>query len=200
METVVLNPLILAQGSYGATIRRPGLRLAGVVIGGLRATLTVIALMANTGDVTSWMIAFFATLLPSAYVALGTPRFSYFGIPVTATAPSTVFVGGAEESGSVCICGFFRARRHLAGSGVPTAVSHVIAVGVHRRWRRGAVSNRGFPPQLRATNDSIALAISPGTSTIGKCDVASNLRTLNQGWLAANASCAARNDASVGCA
>jgi uncharacterized membrane protein YccC len=85
IETVVLNPLILAQGSYGATIRKAGLRLVGVVVGGMLAALTVVAVSPNTGDVTVWLALFFAILLPSGYMALGTPRLSYLGIQIAAT-------------------------------------------------------------------------------------------------------------------
>jgi hypothetical protein len=85
LETIVLNPLILAQGSYGATIRKVGLRIAGVIVGGLFAILTVIAVSPNTNDVAVWLLVFFAVLLPGAYIALGSPRLSYLGIQVPAT-------------------------------------------------------------------------------------------------------------------
>ena len=85
LETVVLNPLILAQGSYGATLRKAWLRIAGVIIGGVLAVLTVATLMANTDDVTVWLVAFFALMLPCAYVSLGTERLSYLGVQIAAT-------------------------------------------------------------------------------------------------------------------
>jgi uncharacterized membrane protein YccC len=85
METVVLNPLILAQGSYGATLRKAWLRIIGVVLGGLLAIAMVVALMSNTDDVTVWLLAFFAVMLPCAYLALGTERLSYLGVQVAAT-------------------------------------------------------------------------------------------------------------------
>jgi hypothetical protein len=85
LETIVLNPLILAQGSYGATIRKAGLRIAGVIAGGLLAALTVVAVTPNTGDVTIWLALFFVILLPNAYVALGTPQLSYLGVQIAAT-------------------------------------------------------------------------------------------------------------------
>lgn len=85
METVVLNPLILAQGSYGATMYKAWLRISGVVLGGLLAILTVIGLMPNTNDMTVWLAAFALVTLPCAYVALGSERLSYLGVQVAAT-------------------------------------------------------------------------------------------------------------------
>lgn len=85
METVVLNPLILAQGSYGATLRKAWLRLAGVLFGGGLSVLTVIGLMPNTGDVTVWLVAFFAVMLPCAYLSLSGEDLSYLGVQIAAT-------------------------------------------------------------------------------------------------------------------
>ncbi|MBX3027265.1 FUSC family protein [bacterium] len=79
LETAVLNPLILAQGSYGATLRQTWLRLGGVLLGGVVAVLTVIAFMANTNDVALWLLFFFLLMLPCAYVALGGVRYAYLG-------------------------------------------------------------------------------------------------------------------------
>jgi len=94
METVVLNPLILAQGSYGATIRQTWLRCAGVVAGGAVAVLTMIAVMPNTGDVGVWLMVYFAVLLPCVYVALGTPRLSYLGLQTAITFMIVIVADG----------------------------------------------------------------------------------------------------------
>ncbi len=94
METVVLNPLILAQGSYGATIRQTWLRFAGVLAGGAAAVLTMIAVMPNTGDVTVWLVVFFAVVLPCIYVALGTPRLSYLGLQTAITFMIVIVADG----------------------------------------------------------------------------------------------------------
>lgn len=79
LETSIVSALLLAQSSYGATIRQAGLRIAGVLAGGLLALLTVIAVMPNTGDVTLWMAVFSAVMLPCTYLSLGSPRISYLG-------------------------------------------------------------------------------------------------------------------------
>ena len=79
LETAVLNPLILAQGSYGATLRQTWLRFAGVLLGGVLAVLTVIGFMANTDNVGVWAIYYFALMLPCTYVTLGSVRLAYLG-------------------------------------------------------------------------------------------------------------------------
>jgi hypothetical protein len=85
LETALLNPLILAQGSYGATLRQTWLRLAGVLLGGVIAILTVVAFMANVDNVGAWLMFFFALMLPCAYVALGPVRYAYLGQQVAYT-------------------------------------------------------------------------------------------------------------------
>jgi uncharacterized membrane protein YgaE (UPF0421/DUF939 family) len=85
LETAVLNPLIIAQGSYGATLRQTWLRVAGVLLGGVVAVLTVIAFMANTDDVTPWLMLFFVLMVPCAYVSLGGVRYAYLGQQVAIT-------------------------------------------------------------------------------------------------------------------
>lgn len=85
METVVLNPLILAQGSYGATLRKAWLRITGVMAGGAAAVFIAASVMPNTGDLGVWLMVFFFIMLPCAYVSLGTARFSYFGLQIAAT-------------------------------------------------------------------------------------------------------------------
>jgi len=85
LETIVLNPLLLAQGSYGATLRRSDLRLVSVFVGGAISALTTLLVMNNTTEPAIWLLVFFAVVLPSAYVALGTARFGYFGMQVATT-------------------------------------------------------------------------------------------------------------------
>ncbi len=85
LETAVLNPLILAQGSYGATLRQAWLRMAGVLLGGVLAILTVIGFNANVSDVTVWLAFYFAIMVPCAYIALGGPRLAYLGLQTAIT-------------------------------------------------------------------------------------------------------------------
>ena len=85
LETIVLNPLLLTQGSYGATLRRADLRLISVFVGGVISALTTMLFMPSTTEPALWLLLFFAVALPSAYVALGTARFGYFGLQVATT-------------------------------------------------------------------------------------------------------------------
>ncbi len=124
METVVLNPLILIQGSYGATVRKAGLRLAGVAIGGLLAILTVITVMPNAGDMTTWIVVFFAVLLPWAYVALGSPKLSYFGVQVAATYMIIMVANGPVVDVQVALWRFFGT---LVGAALLLGVFQVVA-------------------------------------------------------------------------
>lgn len=85
LETIVLNPLLLAQGSYGATLRRSDLRIISVFVGGVISALVTVLVMPNTTEPAVWLLVFFAVVLPSSYVALGTARFGYFGVQVATT-------------------------------------------------------------------------------------------------------------------
>lgn len=71
LSTLLWNPMLVAQTSYGATIRKAWLRLGGVVVGGALAILTIVLVFANTGDVAVWLAAFFAVILACQYLVLG---------------------------------------------------------------------------------------------------------------------------------
>jgi uncharacterized membrane protein YccC len=83
--TAMWNPLFIAQSSYGATIRKAGLRVAGVVLGGVLALLTSIAVMPNITSVGALMLVFFVVILLCQYVALSGPRLSYAGMQTAFT-------------------------------------------------------------------------------------------------------------------
>lgn len=124
LETVVLNPLILVQGSYGATIRRAWLRLAGVVAGGILAIATVVSVMANTDDVAVWLVVFAAVLLPCAYIALGTERFGYFGTQVAATFMIVLVADRPVTDPDEALWRFYGT---VLGAGILFAVFQVVA-------------------------------------------------------------------------
>jgi len=71
LSTLLWNPMLVAQTSYGATIRKAWLRLGGVVVGGVLAILTIVLVFANTGDVAVWLATFFLVILACQYVVLG---------------------------------------------------------------------------------------------------------------------------------
>jgi uncharacterized membrane protein YccC len=79
---VLWHPAFLAVSSYGATIRRAGTRLVGTLIGCLLAIVATIAVLPNLSELPALALVLFAVTVPSAYVALGGPRFSYVGVQI----------------------------------------------------------------------------------------------------------------------
>jgi len=79
---ILWHPAFLAVSSYGATIRRAGTRFVGTVIGCLVAIVATIAVMPNLSELPALALVLFAVTVPSAYVALGGPRFSYVGVQI----------------------------------------------------------------------------------------------------------------------
>ena len=79
---VLFHPAFLAVSSYGATIHRAGTRLAGTVIGCFVAIVATIAVTPNIFELPALALVLFAVTVPSAYVALGGPRFSYVGLQI----------------------------------------------------------------------------------------------------------------------
>ena len=92
--SILFHPVFLAVSSYGATIRRAGTRLAGTVIGCLVAIVATIAVMPNIYELPALALLLLIVTVPSAYVALGGPRFSYAGLQVVV---AFVIVGLAEQ-------------------------------------------------------------------------------------------------------
>jgi len=70
LSTLLWNPLLVAQTSYGATIRKAWLRLAGVVAGGVLSLLTMVLVFANTSDLTALLAVVFAVVVACQYAAL----------------------------------------------------------------------------------------------------------------------------------
>jgi len=79
---ILWHPAFLAVSSYGATIRRAGTRFAGTLIGCLAAIVATIAVMPNLSELPALGLVLFAVTVPSAYLALGGPRFSYVGVQI----------------------------------------------------------------------------------------------------------------------
>src|SRR5215467_4100366 len=79
---ILFHPAFLAVSSYGATIRRAGTRFTGIVIGCLIAIMTTIAVMPNISELPALALLVLAVTVPSAYVAIGGPRFSYVGVQI----------------------------------------------------------------------------------------------------------------------
>ncbi|HZR82870.1 MAG TPA: FUSC family protein [Candidatus Binatia bacterium] len=85
LATVLWNPILIVQSSYGATLRRAGLRCVGVVAGALLGIGAIIVFMPNTNDVATYLVVTFAVALGSHYVALGSPDTWYAGFQTAIT-------------------------------------------------------------------------------------------------------------------
>jgi uncharacterized membrane protein YccC len=92
---ILWHPAFLAVSSYGATIRRAGTRFTGTLIGCLVAIVATIALMPNITELPALALVLFAVTVPSAYVALGGPRFSYAGVQIVV---AFIIVALAEQA------------------------------------------------------------------------------------------------------
>src|SRR5262245_51027507 len=79
---ILFHPAFLAVSSYGATVRRAGTRFTGIAIGCLIAVMTTIAVMPNISELPALALLLLAVTVPSAYVAIGGPRFSYVGVQI----------------------------------------------------------------------------------------------------------------------
>src|SRR5207245_2037604 len=93
---VLWHPAFLAVSSYGATIRRAGTRFAGTVIGCLVAIVATIAVMPNISELPALALVLFAVTVPSAYVAVGGPRFSYAGLQIVVAFVIVALAGRPE--------------------------------------------------------------------------------------------------------
>jgi uncharacterized membrane protein YccC len=110
---VLFNPAFLAVSSYGATIRRAGTRFAGTVIGCLAAIVATIVVMPNISELPALALLVFAVTVPSAYVAIGGPRFSYVGVQIVV---AFAIVGLAEQPLTDVHLGLWRVYGTLLGT------------------------------------------------------------------------------------
>jgi uncharacterized membrane protein YccC len=122
--SLIVAPFLVAQTSYGATIEKAPLRLLGVLIGGVLALLTIIALMPNTNDLALWLVAFFLVVCACAYSVLGGPRVSYVATQVAVTYLFvTVAAGPATDVGLA----LWRAFGNFVGGVIIVAVFGLVA-------------------------------------------------------------------------
>jgi Fusaric acid resistance protein family len=110
---ILFHPAFLAVSSYGATIRRAGTRFAGTLIGCLVAIVTTIVVMPNLSELPALGLVLFAVTVPSAYLALGGPRFSYVGVQIVV---AFVIVALAEQAHTDVRSPLWRVYGTLLGS------------------------------------------------------------------------------------
>jgi len=79
LGVTVWTALIAGQPTYGATVRKMILRIAGGVIGGLLALPVMMVVSSNFESIGSYLAAFFVVLFICAYVSLSSGRLAYAG-------------------------------------------------------------------------------------------------------------------------
>ena len=99
LGVIVWTAMIAGLRTYGATLRKMILRIAGGVIGGLQALLIMIIVSPNFESAASYLLAFFVVLFVAAYVGLSSGRLAYVGqqagvsfvVAYTALSPNADF-------------------------------------------------------------------------------------------------------------
>ena len=90
--TNLVTVIAIATPTYGATLHKMYLRIAGFVIGGTVSLLAIIVVSPNFDTLPAYMLAAFAVFYPFAYSSLGNARMSYAGKQMGIIF-SLVFVG-----------------------------------------------------------------------------------------------------------
>lgn len=124
LSTLLWNPLLVAQMSYGATIRKAWLRLAGVIGGGVLSLLTMVVVFANTGDLTALLTVVFVVVAACQYAALGMPVTWY--APFQATVTYFVVLIAAQPTTDVAAA-LWRTFGTFVGTAILFAVFRLVA-------------------------------------------------------------------------
>ncbi len=77
--TILVTVIIIATPTYGATLHKMYLRIAGFVVGGAVSLLAIIIVAPNFETLPAYMLAAFAVFYSFAYFSLGNSRISYAG-------------------------------------------------------------------------------------------------------------------------
>jgi uncharacterized membrane protein YccC len=89
---ILVTVLTTATPTYGATLHKMYLRIAGAIIGGAVSLLTIIIVSPNFDSITAYMVTVFVVFYPFAYSSLGNARMSFAGKQMGVIF-SLVFVG-----------------------------------------------------------------------------------------------------------
>jgi len=90
--TMLVTVLAIGTPTYGATLHKMYLRIAGFVIGGAISLLAIIIVSTNFETLPAYMLTAFAVFFPFAYSSLGNARTSYAGKQMGVVF-SLVFIG-----------------------------------------------------------------------------------------------------------
>ncbi|MEW6269340.1 MAG: FUSC family protein [Thermodesulfobacteriota bacterium] len=85
LSTLLWNPVLVAQTSYGATIRKAWLRLLGVGVGGALAVVTIVVVLANSNDFAVWLLVVLVVVTCLQYAVLSRPTYWYGPLQVAVT-------------------------------------------------------------------------------------------------------------------
>ena len=77
--TILVTAITIATPTYGATLHKMYLRIAGFVIGGAVSLLAIVVVSPNFDTLPAYMLAAFAIFYTFAYSSLGNSRISYAG-------------------------------------------------------------------------------------------------------------------------
>ena len=89
---ILVTVITTATPTYGATLNKMCLRIAGAIIGGAVSLLAIIVVSPNFETLPAYMLVTFAVFYPFAYSSLGNARMSYAGKQMGIVF-SLVFVG-----------------------------------------------------------------------------------------------------------
>jgi uncharacterized membrane protein YccC len=92
LTTILTTVIITALPTYGASLRKMILRMAGAVIGGIISLVAIVMVTPNFSTLPSYLLVTFIVLLISAYAALASGRVAYAGKQI-ATTFLLVFAG-----------------------------------------------------------------------------------------------------------
>ena len=76
---ILMTVITTATPTYGATLHKMSLRIAGAIIGGAVTLLTIIIVSPNFDTLPAYMLAVFVVFYTSAYSSQGNARMSYAG-------------------------------------------------------------------------------------------------------------------------
>jgi multidrug resistance protein MdtO len=82
LETSVLTTIIVAQSTRGASTQKALLRVAGAVMGGVVAILTILCLMPVMESLTPLLVVVAAVASLAAWIATGSQRIAYVGLQI----------------------------------------------------------------------------------------------------------------------
>jgi multidrug resistance protein MdtO len=85
MSVILTTVIITALPTYGASLRKMILRIAGTVVGGAIAIIAIIIVTPNFETLPSYMLALFVVLAISAYASLSSGRVAYAGKSIGTT-------------------------------------------------------------------------------------------------------------------